>query len=1125
MAYESDSIKSAILNYYGSNSTIWQKIDLGTATAQDISFAFSQIPQRQLSIDRSASGLTLGYGYSDPIYLDKYRNPVLDSFDSNLTTGQYSQSNNIPPRINANFGYDDVTGQYYVESGAKAAGNTLATIADRCSLAVTGINVGAKLGRFIDETIYNSDPDFWDEHLPEINPQTWDNIAGSEAGKSFIRTLFGIKENGDMQTYIDEELLAYYYQLYRDLGLLDDTPNAEGQEITVGTITPEYVTGTVSELASSIGVNLSPTQQHIANTGAVLGKTGGFFGDGVCIIIGNGNVDIQLSDTLDVTATENPNIFNSTPITQTTITVYRPNYITGLLESAGVTTQLITTLINDLNVTVEGLTIFVGELLPNDSSIIPGSTQYSPDPITGTTPQQVSQQLKQNYPDLFTDAITESTLQPDGTIKDKTYVPIPWAIDMEDIDPETKPQTQQKPKTNPRITADMQTNPKISDDVVPKVVDPVVPTPTQPTTDTGTGESPDITPVTGSASSLWAIYNPTQAQVDAFGSWLWSSDFVEQIKKLFVDPMQAIIGIHKVFATPSTGATQNIKCGYLDSQVPSKIVTDQYTTVNCGTVSLYEYFGNVYDYEPYTTIKCFLPFIGIVPLDVSYIMRSKINIKYHVDVLTGACLAEIKVTRDGCKSVIYTYSGSAIVTYPVSSGSYAGVIASVAQTALGIAMGSPTTVLSGVLSAHADTSVNGSFSGSAGAMGCKIPYLIISRPQTRFAEDSEMFSGLGANYTTTIEYCKGYFKVKDVHLHIEGAYDSEISEITALLQNGVLTESEDLIFLEPEESDIEGITITSNGSYIPYGNVRGYNPVIVDVNPVLIEKTIDENGIYLASDDDADGFSKVTVNISGGGGVDLLTQAQWDALTTAEKQSYGLVAIQRSITGFERGILVNGADYIPMGIYLPNSDPLSVICEAYPSIFDSQNNEWGNGTNPIRYTGNITPSLDATENAVLMPTLSDSPNCAYIDLGSNKATYTCYIVMKLINPTSQSRILSSMNVRSSGCGMLLYGSSIYVSSWNNDTSTGVSSSNWFIAAMQYSVQNGGKAKLYGGNFIAKSPSDSSQYLTLNRTDINTSTTYAEPVNSYIKYVAVTNVFEDEATINANLQNLYNVFLQ
>lgn len=49
-----------------------------------------------------------------------------------------------------------------------------------------------------------------------------------------------------------------------------------------------------------------------------------------------------------------------------------------------------------------------------------------------------------------------------------------------------------------------------------------------------------------------------------------------------------------------------------------------------------------------------------------------------------------------------------------------------------------------------------------------------------------------------------------------------------------------------------------------------------------------------------------------GGGVDLLTAAEWNALTTAQKQAYGLVAIEQASSGYQRGVLVNGADYEPL---------------------------------------------------------------------------------------------------------------------------------------------------------------------------------------------------------------------
>ena len=379
-------------------------------------------------------------------------------------------------------------------------------------------------------------------------------------------------------------------------------------------------------------------------------------------------------------------------------------------------------------------------------------------------------------------------MQPDGSLDRITYIPTPVPDQDTNGNPITDMTPDIDPQINPEVNPENRPSPWLQTFTDTVTTDPLVP-------DTGEGEiSPTVIP-TGEGSSLWAIYNPTQTELNNFGAWLWSSTFVEQIKKLFNDPMQAIIGVHKVFATPSTGASANIKCGYIDSGVSAKTVTNQYSSVNCGSVNLYEYFGNVFDYDPYTKVEIFLPFIGIVPLDIDYIMRSKITVKYTVDVLSGACIANIKVTRDGYGSVLFTYGGSAIVTYPISSGSYMGMISG----ALSLIAGVAGTIASGGALAPAmlgaasgigrmktDVQHSGQFSGACGAMGAKKPYLIISRPQTRVANNINQYEGIPSNTHVQLSECTGYTKVKDVHLSIPGAYDSELQEIEQLLKDGVI---------------------------------------------------------------------------------------------------------------------------------------------------------------------------------------------------------------------------------------------------------------------------------------------------------------------------------------------------
>lgn len=60
-------------------------------------------------------------------------------------------------------------------------------------------------------------------------------------------------------------------------------------------------------------------------------------------------------------------------------------------------------------------------------------------------------------------------------------------------------------------------------------------------------------------------------------------------------------------------------------------------------------------------------------------------------------------------------------------------------------------------------------------------------------------------------------------------------------------------------------TITENNTYnASDDNADGYSSVTVNVQPTLITKTITENDTYDATDDNADGYSSVTVNVPTG---------------------------------------------------------------------------------------------------------------------------------------------------------------------------------------------------------------------------------------------------------------------
>lgn len=263
----------------------------------------------------------------------------------------------------------------------------------------------------------------------------------------------------------------------------------------------------------------------------------------------------------------------------------------------------------------------------------------------------------------------------------------------------------------------------------------------------------------------------------------------------------------------------------------------------------------------------------------------------------------------------------------------------------------------------------------------------------------------------------------------------------------------------------------------------------------------------------------IAYNCGGNGDIPLLTEAQWDALTILQKQTYNLVAVQDSNSGYKRGILYNGAD--AQDTYLPYSNVNNVICEAYVDNFDSSASTWGKGTNAVQFS-NGTPTLDTIENAISLPVKTNGI-LGYVDLGADSTPFTAYAVMKAVNPTQYSRLISSFKTRDTGNGIMLYGNIIKVSSWASDTSIDISSSDYFIGVIQFKNSGNALGTAYGGSVIAKTPAAAGRYITLGRTDINASTVNAEPCDLLIKYIGIVNEAEPITTINNNINDLYNIF--
>ena len=320
-------------------------------------------------------------------------------------------------------------------------------------------------------------------------------------------------------------------------------------------------------------------------------------------------------------------------------------------------------------------------------------------------------------------------------------------------------------------------------------------TPEIPVSDSG--DTPPAEPplISGSANGLWSIYNPTLQQVQDFGAYLWSESILDQITRMFNSPIDAVIGFHMIYCTPIKGPAKNIKCGYLDTGVSSITVANQYATIDCGTIEVPEYYRTALDYVA-TKLALYLPFIGIVPLSTAVCMGATLQVIYRIDVLTGTCLAQVKVIKENSDAVMYAFEGNCSVQIPLTATTYTGIASALINTvSAGLsvfmgdyisAAGDAGSALSAGMTNLSGTKQSGQMGANAGALGIRIPYLIITHPVSYDAVQYNTQYGYPLNQTISLGSVTGYTRVKDIHLAGIPCTDDELEMIERLLKDGVI---------------------------------------------------------------------------------------------------------------------------------------------------------------------------------------------------------------------------------------------------------------------------------------------------------------------------------------------------
>lgn len=326
---------------------------------------------------------------------------------------------------------------------------------------------------------------------------------------------------------------------------------------------------------------------------------------------------------------------------------------------------------------------------------------------------------------------------------------------------------------------------------------------------------PDDPPFSIADCGLMNVYIPSNVQLNLLAGYLWSNNFITSlVKDLYADPMDVILSLGVLPFNITAGGTTTIKVGDRDSQVSSNYPRDKYYTLDCGSVILRTTIGAYIDYAPYTKGDIFIPFVGMVPLDIDAFMGHTIGLKYKVEICTGTAVAFL--TRDG--KVWQTFACNLLTPIPLSSANYsqmwqtvvgataalagagavgaagmgaaaaAGEAAEGAQ-AISTQSGNAAKAASGIMSAAATKPTiqkTNNVSVLAGIMANKKPFIQLHRPNLMIPTNQKDLQGYPSYIESTLSSLQGYTRISSINLAVPGATGRELKMIDAILKTGFI---------------------------------------------------------------------------------------------------------------------------------------------------------------------------------------------------------------------------------------------------------------------------------------------------------------------------------------------------
>lgn len=286
--------------------------------------------------------------------------------------------------------------------------------------------------------------------------------------------------------------------------------------------------------------------------------------------------------------------------------------------------------------------------------------------------------------------------------------------------------------------------------------------------------------------------------IDRFQLDELQADFKNSTSGIPLDAGQFVIGLYQLpIDIPSfcTTSQEKIVLGKLETNaVGKKLLTvnrrahlgEYFISANCG--------NNFLDYAPYTEIKLYIPYCGMVELPPNLFINSTVSVDMIIDIISGSCKGIVMYNNTFYTSI----SGSLMCSLPLSLEQCATKSLSIINSANSImsgiifgnknysALNTVTTLGEAMIENNniAPSHISGNMDSVVNFYEPQCCILFMTYPQVNMGDIGKTH-GKVCNYQDTLKNCHGYTVVNNPHLEIK-CTNTEKDEITKLLEQGVI---------------------------------------------------------------------------------------------------------------------------------------------------------------------------------------------------------------------------------------------------------------------------------------------------------------------------------------------------